>query len=134
METDPTVFIVDDDSAILEAASFLLEVSGVKSETFASAEDFLCHFDSSRAGCLLLDLRMPNMGGLELQRELKRRNLSIPVIFATASSDVLSESAGLTGGAVGFVTKPFSKEELLSLIRHAFELDRQIRNKIERHG
>ena len=134
MASDPTVFIVDGDPVARDATSGLILKHGLNPETFTSAEEFLNQFDSSRPGCLLLELRLPGMDGLELQQELQRRNVSIPIIFATVSSDVLSESAGLTSGVVGILDKPFTKEKFLSLIRHAFELNRQIRIEKTQHG
>ena len=123
MTSDPTVFIVDDDAAVLDATSTLLLVHGFKTETFASAEDFLNRFDPSRPVCLLLDLRMPGMDGLELQQELQRRNISVPIIFLTGNADVPSAVASLTGGAAGFIEKPFQPAKLLSEIERAIEQD-----------
>ncbi len=118
--SDPTVFIVDDDDAFRDAAGKLLRAYGFKSEAFASAEDFLDQFDPSRVGCLLLDLQMPGMDGVELQSELRRRNIPIPIIFITGNAQVPTAVSNMTAGAVDLLEKPFPPQELISAIERAF--------------
>jgi RNA polymerase sigma factor (sigma-70 family) len=131
MTSDPTVFIVDDDAMVRDAASFLLLANALNPETFASADDFLNQIDPSRSGCLLLDLRMPGMDGLELQQELQRRNISIPIIFFTGNADVQSAVSGLTNGAADFMEKPVQPAELISAVERAIEQDRRARHQRE---
>lgn len=134
MTSDPTVFIVDDDAVIRNALCTLLLAADLNPETFASAEEFLNQFDPSRPGCLLLDLQMPGMNGLELQQELHRRNISIPIIFLTGNADVPSAVAGLTSGAAGFMEKPIQPSVLLSAIEEAVNRDRQARQQNQHYA
>ena len=119
-----TVFIVDDDDAIREGLSNLLEAVGIASETFPSAEDFLRHWDPARPGCLVLDARLPGMTGVEFQEKLNTTALHIPIIFMTAHGDVPMVRKVMKAGAIEFLTKPFEKQELLTAIEHAFARDR----------
>jgi FixJ family two-component response regulator len=127
MQQDETVFIVDDDASIGEGLKNLLESVGIKAEYFDSAEAFQKDWDHSRAGCLLLDARLPGMSGVELQEELNAARIGIPVIFMTAHGDVPMVRKVLKAGAVEFLTKPFGMEELLSAINVAFAYDRLFR-------
>jgi two-component system response regulator FixJ len=116
---EATVFIVDDDPAVRTGLGALIESSGYAVETFGSAEDFLARPEPRSPGCVLVDVRMPGMGGLELQRELKRRGIALPVIIITAHGDVPMAVAALKAGAVDFLEKPFDSDALLAAIEQA---------------
>ncbi len=121
MAEDPVVSIVDDDVSVRRSTRRLLQSSGFRAEVFASAEEFL---DSELAGntaCLILDLRMPGMNGLELQRRLAQNGNAVPVIFLSAQASEEDERSALRAGAVQFLRKPISKEALLSAIRDALK-------------
>jgi FixJ family two-component response regulator len=122
-----TVFIVDDDASIGEGLRNLLESVGIYAEHYESAEDFRERWDRSRAGCLLLDARLPGMSGVDLQGELIASGIGIPVIFMTAHGDMPMVRKVLKAGAVEFLIKPFQKEELLHAVKHAFAFDRERR-------
>jgi FixJ family two-component response regulator len=122
-----TVFIVEDDAAIGEALCDLLDSAGLSAQRFASAEDFIKLWNPSMAGCLVLDVRLPGMSGMELQGWLAESNLSVPIIFMTAHGDIPMVRKALKAGAVEFLTKPFQDEELLQAIENAFMLDRERR-------
>ena len=119
----PTVFIVDDDDGSREAVAALVRSLPALIETFASAEAFLQAFDVSRRGCLVLDIRMPGMSGLELYRQLRERNSQIPVIVITASGDVPMAVFALRAGVLTFLQKPSREHELWEAIRDALALD-----------
>lgn len=116
-----TVFIVDDEEAICEAICNLLDSVGMRREYFHSAAEFLKSGRSRDPGCLVLDVRLPEMTGIEFQEELARLGIDIPIIFMTAHGDIPMVRKVLKAGAVEFLTKPFQKEELLSAIRQAFD-------------
>jgi two-component system, LuxR family, response regulator FixJ len=121
MATEPTVHIVDDDAAIRESLVLLLGTAGLKAIAHPSAEAFLAA-DKTGLGCLVIDVRMPGMGGIELQEELARRGISLPVIVITGHADVPLAVRAMKGGAIDFVEKPFDEEVLLAAIRKAFAL------------
>ena len=127
MIPEPTVFVVDDDAAIRKSLRFLIESIGLHVETFATAEQFLERYDRRRAGCLLLDLRMPGMSGLHLQDELVVRKVRLPIIIITAYAEVSTAVGALRKGAVDFIEKPFSDQVLLDRVLHAIEIDRRAR-------
>ena len=116
---EPTVYIVDDDQNILLALRFLLEAEDLHVQTFASAEAFLNHYDPTRPGCLLLDLRMPGMNGLELQEILAARGVQLPIIIITGQGDKLMKLQALDAGAIDVFQKPFDDEALLKRIHQA---------------
>ena len=122
-----TVFIVDDDASIGEGLGNLLESVGINAEHYESAEAFRERWNRSRAGCLLLDARLPGMSGVDLQGELISSGIGIPVIFMTAHGDMPMVRKVLKAGAVEFLIKPFQKEELLQAVKHAFTFDRERR-------
>lgn len=122
-----TVFIVDDDAAICDGLCNLLESVGFTAEHFPSAEDFLHHWSSERAGCLVLDVRLPGMTGVEFQEEMHERGIEIPIIFMTAHGDIPMVRKVMKAGAVEFLTKPFEIQELLHAIEQAFARDRDRR-------
>ena len=119
-----TVFIVDDDESIREGVSNLLEAVGINAKCYATAEGFRAHWSAAMAGCLLLDARLPGIGGVELQDRLRESSIKIPVIFMTAHGDIPMVRKVMKAGAVEFLTKPFHKEELLNAIEQAFASDR----------
>jgi RNA polymerase sigma factor (sigma-70 family) len=121
--TLPTVFIVDDDHAVRDSLAMLLELKGFHTRTYASAEEFLERVRPEWPGCLVLDLRMSGMSGLELQPELLRRGFTLPVIIVTAHGDIQSARAAFKGGAVDFIEKPIDDEALVAAIRAALDRD-----------
>jgi FixJ family two-component response regulator len=122
-----TVFIVDDDESIREGVSNLLEAVGINAKCYATAEGFSAHWSNAMAGCLLLDARLPGIGGVEFQERLRKSGTKIPVIFMTAHGDIPMVRKVMKAGAVEFLTKPFQKEELLHAVEQAFASDRMRR-------
>jgi FixJ family two-component response regulator len=116
---EPTVFIVDDDTGMRESIAAIIEISNLHAESFASAEAFLSGYDRSRHGCLVADIGMPGMSGVELHETLVREGIQIPTIFITGylAPDVTEKDR--REGVVAALQKPFSPQELLDLIRHA---------------
>lgn len=125
----PTVYIVDDDQATRKSLRWLVETLGVPVQTFHCAVSFLDTYDASMPGCLVLDMMMPGMNGLELLRELSERGIDIPVIVLTGYADVPTAVRALKGGAVEFLEKPFNDDILLEQIRRALALDARRRNE-----
>ncbi len=119
--TKPTVFIVDDDEAVRRGLSSLLAAKGYRPESFASADAFLAALPAEPTGCAVVDIRMPGMSGLELQRELNRRAAAVPVVIVTGHGDVPNAVAALKAGAVDFLEKPFDSDALLRAIEDALE-------------
>ena len=113
------IAIVDDDQEIREAITTLVETVGLRAEGFSSAEEFLSSPQAQDSACLILDVRMPGMSGLELQRRLVAAHCSIPIIFITAYADEDVRARALAAGAVAFLSKPCSEEELLRAIQTA---------------
>jgi RNA polymerase sigma factor (sigma-70 family) len=126
---EPTVFVVDDDRSIRQAMQLLLQSVGLHAETFASGDEFLGQFDAARPGCLVLDIRMPGLGGLELQERLMAAGSSLPIIFITGHGDVPMAVEAMQKGAFDFVQKPFRDQELLERISEALSSDRQSRSE-----
>lgn len=126
-EQEATVFYVDDDEAMCESIRFLMESVSLNIETFSSARKFLDSYDTTRPGCLLLDVRMPEMSGLELQEQLRKRKINIPIIFITGHGDVPMATRAMKAGAVEFLTKPFNDQTLLDSIQNAIEIDTERR-------
>jgi len=121
MPEDMLVSIVDDDISVRRSTRRLLRSSGFRAEAFASAEEFLDSKSAGETACLILDLRMPGMNGLELQRRLSQNGDRIPIIFLSAHASEEDELSALRAGAVQFLRKPISKEALLSAIREALK-------------
>lgn len=117
----PTVFIVDDDAAVRDSLSLLVRSIGLRAETFGSAPEFLAAYRPSQWGCLLLDVRMPGMSGLELQERLVALDSSLPIVFVSAHGDVPMAVHAIKSGAVDFIQKPFRDQELLDKIQHAID-------------
>jgi FixJ family two-component response regulator len=126
---DPVVFIIDDDAGVRAAMGRLLKSVGLKSEGFAAANDFLQRKPYDGPGCLILDVRLPGMSGLELQQKLIEAGVRIPIIFITAHGDIPMTVRAMKSGALEFLTKPFRDQELLDAIQHALERDRVARQQ-----
>ncbi len=128
-DATPTVFIVDDDPAVRDAVSLLLRTSGLKVATFASAAAFLGSSAAQQAGCLVLDVRMPGMSGLDLQKQLRAQGCHMPILFMTGHGDVPMAIRAMKGGAFDFIEKPFQGETLLERVREALALDARQRRR-----
>jgi two-component system response regulator FixJ len=127
MVKEPTVFVVDDDQAVRDSLCWLIEAAGLNVKAFNSAQEFLAVYDPQWAGCLVLDVRLPGMSGLELQRELVQRQITLPIIIITGHGDVSTAVRAMKAGAVDFIEKPFSDELLIQRVRDALEKDAQNR-------
>ncbi len=123
-ENNPVVYVVDDDPSIRDALDSLIRSVGFRAQTFASAQDFLKSTRPDAPGCLVLDVRLPGLSGLDLQRELARVDIRIPIIFITGHGDIPMSVSAMKGGAVEFLTKPFRDQDLLDAIQAAVERDR----------
>jgi len=123
------VAIVDDDLSFREGVSSLIRAAGWKVETFASAEEFLARARPDAPSCLLLDLQLPDLSGLDLQKRMAEGNLDIPIVFITGHGDIPASVQAMKGGAVEFLTKPFDKEQLFLAIAEAMERDRANRRR-----
>jgi FixJ family two-component response regulator len=121
--SEQTVFIVEDDAAVRDSLGLLLGLKGYRTQSFECAEDFLRVYQASWAGCLLLDIKMPGMSGLELQEALRQKNLALPIIIMTAHGDVPTVRTALKSGAVDFLEKPVDPDALLTAIRTALDAD-----------
>lgn len=128
-KSEPTVFIVDDDEAVQQSLNMLVETVGLNAQTYGRAEDFLNAYDPAQAGCLLLDIRMPGMSGLELQSKLAAEGINILIIIITGHGDVPMAVEAVKAGAVDFIEKPFRDQTLLDNIQKAIELDANIRRQ-----
>jgi two-component system, LuxR family, response regulator FixJ len=120
---DPTVFVVDDDASVRDALSLLISLKGLRAAVFSSAEDFLAVYDDSWRGCLLTDLKMPGLSGLELQARLRERGVKLPVVVLTAHGDVSTTRAALKNGAIDFLEKPPDDEVLVDVLVNAIRID-----------
>ena len=125
----PVVFIVDDDASVREALSSLIRSIGLQVETFSSAGEFLRQSETDAPSCLVLDVRLPDLSGLALQRELAAKNNGIPIIFITGHGDIPMSVRAMKAGATEFLTKPFSEQDLLEAIRQAIRRDIDERKK-----
>jgi FixJ family two-component response regulator len=130
----PTAYIVDDDEAIRTLWRWLMESNGIAVQTFASAAEFIAGYRECSLSCLVLDVRLPGMSGLELQEYLTRQGIEIPIVFVSGHGDVPTAVSAIKGGAVDFIQKPFGYREVLSIIRRAFERDAEIREKRARRA
>ena len=128
-EALPTVFIVDDDRGLRQAIQDLVESVGLRAESFASGEDFLRAKRMNRPSCLVLDVRLPQMSGLDFQQRLTETGIQIPIIFITAHGDIPMSVRALKSGALEFLTKPFRDQDLLDAIHQALERDRVAREQ-----
>jgi FixJ family two-component response regulator len=124
-----TVFIIDDDAGVRESIKDLVESVGLHAESFATAQEFLSSERRGGASCLVLDVRLPGISGLDLQHELSRAGRKIPIIFITGHADVPMTVKAMKSGAVEFLTKPFREQDLLDVIQRALDRDRTFREK-----
>ena len=129
---EPTVFLVDDDHAVRDALELLLESASLRTASFETARDFLDNCTPDQPGCLVLDIRMPGMSGMELQDALIASGISLPVIFLTAHGNVPMSARAFRKGAVDFMEKPFDESDLLERISEAIQLDRTNREAAAR--
>jgi FixJ family two-component response regulator len=125
----PTVFIIDDDAGIRAAIQGLLKSVGLRSESFAKPQDFLRSGRPDGPSCLVLDVRLPGINGLEFQQELAHAGVLIPIIFITGHGDIPMTVKAMKSGAVEFLTKPFRDEELLDAVHQALDRDRSMRQR-----
>jgi len=132
-KASPTVFVVDDDESVRGSLRFLLRSAGLESRAFGSAPEFLGAYDPAQPGCLVLDVRMPGMSGLELQQELNLRGAVIPVIFITGHGDIPMAVEAMQHGAHDFLQKPFRDEDLIERVRRALAKDAKARAALEEH-
>ena len=131
-DTEPTVFLVDDDHAVRDALELLLESASFKTASFENARGFLDAYKQDQAGCLVLDIRMPDISGMELQDALVAKGITLPIIFLTGHGNVSMSAKAFRTGAVDFMEKPFDESALLERIREALQLDRTNRETITR--
>jgi FixJ family two-component response regulator len=131
--SDGIVFIVDDEEAVRDSIDLLVRSAAFKTATFASAHEFLATYTPDRPGCLVLDVRMPRMSGLELQQELNRRGWIVPVIFMTGHGDVPMAVEAMREGALDFLQKPFNDEVMIQRVKMALEHDLRQRAQLKAH-
>lgn len=128
-EDGPTVFVIDDDAFVRASLEGLLKSAGLRSETFETAEEFLRTKRPDGPSCLVLDVNLPGISGLDFQRELTGRGVQIPIIFITAHGDIPMSVKAMKSGAVEFLTKPFVDQDLLDAVHQALDHDRATRQK-----
>jgi FixJ family two-component response regulator len=128
-DLDAMVFVIDDDESIRESLKSLIRSVGLSVRTFASADEFLQNELPNIPACLILDVRMPGLSGLDLQRDLGETNIRIPIIFITGHGDIPMSVRAMKAGAVEFLTKPFRDQDLLDAIQQALERDRRARSE-----
>jgi FixJ family two-component response regulator len=129
-DSPQTVIVVDDDDAVRNSLRLLLKSAGIHAEVAASAQDYLASYDATQGGCLLLDVRMPGMSGLELQQELNMRGATIPVIFITGNGDIPMAVEAMQHGAFDFLQKPFRDQDLLDRVQRALARDTENRSRL----
>jgi two-component system response regulator FixJ len=129
-DQDGTVFLIDDDPGVRDSLTLLLSLKGVSTQPFANAESFIASYQPERPGCVLTDLRMPGMTGLELQAALRERRIEAPVVVLTAHGDVATARTALKNGAFDFLEKPIDDAMLLDVLRNALRVDRERRNAV----
>ncbi|MES9958258.1 MAG: response regulator transcription factor [Sedimenticola sp.] len=132
MSSEMTVFIVDDDQEVRDALQLLMESVGLNVETFGSAQEYLDQFEPGRPGCLVLDIRMPGMSGLDLQARLAAENIHPPIVIITGHGDVPMAVRAVQAGAVDFVQKPFNDQQLLDSVHRAIEQDAVQRGEVSK--
>ena len=128
-EADSVVFVVDDDSSVREAIKSLIKSVGLRVETFETAQQFLVSKRPEVPGCVVLDVRLPGLSGLDLQRELAAHDINLPIIFITGYGDIPMSVTAMKAGALEFLTKPFRDQDLLDAIQKALERDRAARRQ-----
>jgi FixJ family two-component response regulator len=129
-DSPQTVIVVDDDDAVRNSLRLLLKSAGIHTEAATSAQEYLERFDATQGGCLLLDVRMPGMSGLELQQELNMRGATIPVIFITGNGDIPMAVEAMQHGAFDFLQKPFRDQDLLDRVQRALARDTENRTRL----
>jgi len=129
IKSKPVVFVVDDDPAMRKSLRWLIESVGLDVESYATAHEFLDAYDPDQAGCLVVDVRMPGMSGLDLQEKLNQLKIGIPIIIITGHADVSMAVRAMKSGAVDFIEKPFSDQALLDRIQSAIDLDTRNRER-----
>jgi FixJ family two-component response regulator len=134
MKKNPMVMVVDDDSGVRNAMRILLKSVGIDATLYASAQEFLAAYQPSQPGCLVLDIRMPGMSGLELQQQLNLRGAVIPVIFMTGHGDIPMAVEAMQHGAFDFLQKPFRDQDLLDRIQRAIAKDAELRKSLGEHS
>jgi FixJ family two-component response regulator len=134
MNEDQTVFIVDDEKPVRDSIKFLMESIGLQAKEFASAQEYLDQFDADAPGCLITDIRMPMMSGLDLQQKLSERALHPPIIMITGHGDVPMAVSAIQHGAIDFVEKPFNNQKLLDIVYKALEIDAKRRGENTKLG
>lgn len=127
MQNDAVVYVVDDDQAVRQALRLLMQSVGVECRTFAVPQDLLLAYDPDKTSCLISDIRMPGMSGLELQAKLREHDIDIPLIIVTAHGDVRTAVRAMRAGAVDFIEKPFNDQTLLDCVHHALRRDAERR-------
>ncbi len=132
MTLHPTVYIVDDDPAIRDSLGLMIEQEELSVMTFECAEDFLAACSDTSFGCAIIDIRMPGMDGMQLQEEMTRRGILLPVIFLTGHGDIPMSVRAIKSGAQDFLTKPVTREKLLASVRSALQSGTQMLEKIAR--
>jgi FixJ family two-component response regulator len=128
-QSESVVFVVDDDASIRDAVKSLLKSVGLRAEAFGSTEEFMKAARPQAPSCLVLDVRLPGMSGLEFQEELEKTGIRIPIIFVTAHGDIPMTARAIKAGAIEFLPKPFQKQELLEAIHQALDRDRIMREE-----
>src|SRR5499425_3489660 len=129
MTAPPLVVVIDDDASVCSSLKFLLSTVGLQAETFDSADSFLHKKRPDVPSCLVLDVRLPGLSGIDFQRELTARNVSIPIVFLTGHGDIPMSVRAMKAGAVEFLTKPFRDQDLLDAVHVALDRDRARRNQ-----
>jgi FixJ family two-component response regulator len=128
-ESEPIAFVVDDDDSVRKALQRLIKSVGMKVETFETAKDFLSRPQYEGPSCLVLDIRMPGLSGLDLQEELTKADLTLPIIFITGHGTIPMSVRAMKAGAIDFLEKPFEDQALLDLIQHAIECDKKTKKE-----
>ena len=128
-EDQPTVFVIDDDASVRDAIKGVLRSVGLRAETFASTQDFLRKWPPDGPSCLVLDVRLPGLSGLDFQHQLIKGNIRIPIIFLTGHGDIPMTVRAMKAGAMEFLTKPFRDQDLLDAIQQALDRDRTMRRE-----
>jgi len=134
MKKNPMVMVVDDDSGVRNAMRILLKSVGLEATLYASAQEFLAAWQPAQPGCLVLDIRMPGMSGLELQQQLNLRGAVVPVIFMTGHGDIPMAVEAMQHGAFDFLQKPFRDQDLLDRIQRAIVKDGELRQSLGEHA
>jgi RNA polymerase sigma factor (sigma-70 family) len=131
---ESTVYVVDDDAAVRDSLSLLISLNGLRAAVFASGEAFMSTLDTRLRGCLLTDLSMPGLNGLELQSTLKERGITLPVVVLTAHGDVATTRTALKNGAVDFLEKPVDEARLIEVLNSAIRVDYDVHQKNQKRS